>query len=390
MHTIISSVVKYLRSKQLWRGSIPYTAALFVILNLFVAYNYKLLKDERSRNLLQDMSYNHDSREIRYDQSNGEDTTSYLKYVPNAIENPLVVIIGMSQMATINERKPDDQFISEWLDDLLRPKGVRVFGLSAPNITNEEVVLMFLTMLSNSKTKPKVFIYGVCFDKFRNIGLRVGYKRILAQRLDLQESWRKVYVDYNKEFPEASLAMRASLDSILEEQQTERLSLEKSLRDVVAYLLPIANYKKEINGWVMLRLFILKNWIFQIKPTTKRAIIKSRYELNQEFASILIDLAKKNNIKPIFYIVPLNPAAQNPYIPEQYGEFKLWLLHLCQEKEVPLANFESIVPTEDWGVFMGAPDYKHFKGIGHKITANAIKEKFNDIFDQFSAMGTTK
>ena len=79
MHTIISSVVKYLRSKQLWRGSIPYTAALFVILNLFVAYNYKLLKDERSRNLLQDMSYNHDSREIRYDQSNGEDTTSYLK-----------------------------------------------------------------------------------------------------------------------------------------------------------------------------------------------------------------------------------------------------------------------------------------------------------------------
>jgi hypothetical protein len=38
---------------------------------------------------------------------------------------------------------------------------------------------------------------------------------------------------------------------------------------------------------------------------------------------------------------------------------------------------ENLVPVEDWGEFMGGPDYKHFKGEGHRLTAEEIVRRFS-------------
>ena len=77
--------------------------------------------------------------------------------------------------------------------------------------------------------------------------------------------------------------------------------------------------------------------------------------------------------------MPLNPQAENPYIPEQYEEFKRWIENMCREQNVLFANFENAVPAEHWGTYLGGPDFKHFKAMGHKFTARAVVDRFSDI-----------
>jgi hypothetical protein len=124
----------------------------------------------------------------------------------------------------------------------------------------------------------------------------------------------------------------------------------------------------------------LRNWVFRIKPTTKRPILESRYALNQEFLELMIDLARDRGVALPMYVIPLNPLAENPYVPEEYARSVAWLQSLCRKSGLPFANLERAVPSEDWGEFMGGPDFKHFKGEGHRITAAAILNAFEPVF----------
>ena len=114
---------------------------------------------------------------VRFDRSCGEDLAAFWKYLPDATNCRLAIHCGMSQSYAINERVPGDQTIPEWMDNALASKGTRVFGLAAPNICNEEVLFLLLATLSDPKTRPAAFIFGTCFDKFRNVDLRPGYLR---------------------------------------------------------------------------------------------------------------------------------------------------------------------------------------------------------------------
>jgi hypothetical protein len=365
--------------KKFWMGSIPYVIGLFVILNLFIFSWQHALEAGKKNNLLQNAK-NYDPARIRFDLSVGTNTINYLRYIPDATKNNLVVITGMSQMYAINEEQPGDQTISEWLDDTLRSRGIRVFGIAAPNITNEEVLLILLSLVSEPAIHPKVFIYGVCFDKFRNIDLRPEYQEFIFKKNGMENIWENTSTEFETKYPLASQKMKSTYDALSEHK--EESGIEGQLRSAAAAHLPFIKNIKDVNAWMQLEIFYLRNWLFHIKPSSKRPIIESRYHLNQQFLELLVDVAQKNNVKLVFYIVPLNPLAENPYLPEEYKKFKLWLGGLCQKRGIAFANLESVVPNDCWGEFMGGPDFKHFKGMGHKITADAVSKEFSNIFDK--------
>ena len=138
------------------------------------------------------------------------------------------------------------------------------------------------------------------------------------------------------------------------------------------------------------QLFDLRNWLFRIKNTSKRPIIQGRYDLNKEFLGLMVDLAQRNGVTMILYVIPLNPQAENPYIPEQYAAFKTWLEGFCREKGVPFANLEDLVPAQHWGTFMDGPDFKHFKGEGHRLTAQNLAERFGPIIGRLKQRGAPR
>src|SRR6266403_1435448 len=343
------ALISLLKTKRLWRGPLVWVLGLFVLANFVAARVEKALIAEGKRNLLlvpapanaaPDSDKN--LRTARYDVSVGRDLDHYWAAVPDAASQPLVVLCGMSQMYAINEFKSRDETISELMDDETAPKGVRVFGLAAPNLCNEEAMLLFLSSLSSPHTKPSVFIYGVCFDKYRNLDVRPSYQAHLLRDRELQALWQRTATEFNKEYP-------------------------------------LVAVRKELNATVQLRLYEARNRLLNIKPTSKRPVIQARYDLNKEFLRMMAEVSKRNRVRLILYIIPLNPQAENPYVPEEYRQFKKWLETFCRGQNVPFANLEGIVPREDWGLFQGGPDFKHFKEEGHRLTSRAILDQFGSV-----------
>ncbi|MGH9884047.1 MAG: hypothetical protein ACREBE_00855, partial [bacterium] len=79
------------------------------------------------------------------------------------------------------------------------------------------------------------------------------------------------------------------------------------------------------------------------------------------------------------YNVPFNPRADNPYLPEEYAAYKRWFFDFTKQRGIPSANLEDVVPLSAWGQFVGGPDYKHFRGEGHRRTADALNAAFHQL-----------
>lgn len=369
--------------RRLWRGSLPLVLAIFAVINILVLYWHGSIAEERRKNLLvtQDRAV---ADGARWDKSAGGDLGRYWSSIPDARSRPLVILAGMSQMYAINDARPQDETISEHMDDVLSPKGIRVFGMAAPNLCNEEAVLLLLSTMSDPRTHPDVFIYGVCFDKFRNIDLRPEYQTFLKDRPALLSLWLETAKEYTGRYPRAGEKMTMSLSELRQEKGQERDTVEARLRGFASRWLPVVSVRNDLNANVQLQLFLLRNWLLNIKPTSKRPIIEERYRMNQEFLGMMADIARQGGVKLVLYVIPLNPLAENPYILEQYSGFKEWLERFCKERGVPFSNLENVVPSKAWGEFMGGPDFKHFRGEGHRLTAAALLERFGPVIHRSS------
>jgi len=359
-----------------WTGPAVFVAT-FLCLNLLVGLWQKSLARERRANLLAREAS--ESGPVRYDLSTGEDLGRYLPALATMQGQRRVVLAGMSQMYAINDAHPGDQSISEWLDDSLAPRGTRVFGLAAPNLSNEELLLLLLSVLESDATRPDVFVFGACFDKFRNVDLRPGYRRYLAARPRLQDRWKALAGHLRTRFPAAAAKMISTLQDLANRDTAKADSLEDRVRAGFSTVIPVVAIREDLNAWGSMQLFFLRNWALRIKPTSKRPQIPSRYQMNQEFFKAFVATAKESGVLPVVYVIPLNPLAENPYIPNEYAAFKEWIHEACVMSGVQFENLESAVPSGDWGEFMGGPDFKHFRGAGHRITAAEIEKRFSPV-----------
>lgn len=345
------------------------------------------LRKEREQNLLLRHGSTADRAAARYDWSVGERLAEYWPAIPDARKTPLVILSGMSQMYAVNDEKEGDRTISEHLDDALAPTGVRVFGLAAPNLNNEEALLYILALASRPETTPRMFLYGACFDKMRNTDLRPGLQAFLRGRRDLVADWERAARLHADEFPAASGKMLESLAALQREADRGEVTLESTIRDAAAGMLPVVRERSDLNAFVQSGiLYRLRNAVFRIKATSKRPLLAGRYSLNQEFLGLMSRVAEEHGIRLATYVIPLNPQAENPYVPAEYEAFKSWLSGFARGRGIPFANLEGAVPAGDWGLLDGGPDFKHFREAGHRVTAARLLEAFGAEFDD--ARGT--
>jgi hypothetical protein len=372
---------RVVRSPRFWRGTPVKALLLLLVANQIVLARRAAFERAQKENLLVQpvVSQAGRGRAARFDESVGNELWRYWDAIPDATKQPLVVLSGMSQMYAINDVQPNDQTIAEWLDDQLSPKGVRVFGLAAPNLDNEEALFLLLSVASDPHTRPATFIYGLCFDKFRNVDLRSGYQEFMRRHPEIESSWRETAERHAKAYPLASAKMLSTLAELHASATHSETSAEGRLRDAVGRMIPLIGERHELNATAQMRLYDLRNKLLGITPTTKRPIIESRYELNRQFLELIATTAREHGIQPVFYIIPLNPSAETPYVPDQYAAFKRWVATLTQQEQIPFADFEEIVPRGDWGFLNGGPDFKHFRGVGHRITADSIASRFSSV-----------
>jgi hypothetical protein len=370
-------LLSLLRDPLLWKGAGPLCLALLVVANVCIDRSHAKLEEERRANLLMTNTA-HPAGKPRFDWSIGEDPEAYWGQIPDAREEPLVILSGMSQMYAINDGQPQDEIIAEHVDDAIAATGTRAFGLAAPNMNNEEALLYLVALLQQPRTRPSVFVYGVCFDKFRNADLRPGLARFLREHEGLRAAWSHVCDGRSDRYPMACSKIRTSLDDSVA-TGAGPADNEHKLRAALGRFVPMIADGPAMNAKAQWEIYVLRNWLFRIKSSTKRPMLESVYSLNQEFLALIADVARAGDVKLVPYVIPLNPSAENPYIPAQYASFKEWLQAFAATRDLPFANFENEVPHEEWGLFMGQPDFKHFREPGHERMAGAIVGRFGDV-----------
>jgi hypothetical protein len=357
---------------------------VFAVFNVWSGATHESSKKERAASLLLSEDLDEPNDVPRRDRSGGEHPERFWKYIPDARHTRLAMLVGMSQLLYIYERKRGEHFISEHMDDELASSGVRVFELAAGNLDNEEALSYLLATILEPQTRPYAFIYGVCFDKFRNVDVRPSFQRFMQQRSGLLQAWQSTAAAHQQRYPRATEKMVAMLKSMTDQaRQTREESFESRLRARVARWLPIVDARQELNAVLQNELYLLRNAVLRIKNSSKRPIIGSRYDLNLEFMELLADVAAENNVKFLPYIIPLNPMAETPYVGSEYRDFKLWFAAFTKRRSLPFVNLENLVPPEEWGLLRGAPDFKHFRARAHRRTASALVTAFrNELVDQ--------
>jgi hypothetical protein len=368
----------------LWRGSLPWFLGAFIAVNAYVWFAEHRWSEARQANLLTPASAlagRKAGERPRYDWSIGEHLDEFWPDIPDARQQPFVILSGMSQMYAINDEQPGDEIIAELLDDKMGGDGIRVFGLAAPNLDNEEALLYLTAAVSDPRTTPRVFIYGVCFDKFRNLDVRPGLLEFMRKRPQLRQAWTDACSAHGPQYAKACDKMMATVRQadVVATAQAEDDSLESFLRAKLGQVVPVVHARASLNVEAQVQLFTLRNRLLGIKSTTKRPLLASRYDLNRELLELMSDVAREHHVQLVLYVIPLNPLAENPYVSSEYDAFKEWVASFAAERSLPFANLEGVVPREEWGLVNGEPDFKHFREAGHKRLAAVLHETFGPV-----------
>ena len=365
------------------RGPLPWVLGLFVAANVAASMTERHWEAERQANLLAP-TIHVTSRAPRFDWSVGEHLDQYWNHLPDGRSQPLTIVAGMSQMYAINDEKAGDFIIAEWIDEALQPTGARAFGLAAPNLDNEEALLYLAATATDPNVRPSTFVYGLCFDKFRNVDVRPGLMAFMRSRPATAAAWASLCSTGNAAatYPAACEKIRTTYEALgakSESADDDATGVEATIRAEAARLIPVVSARKELNAAFQLQAFMLRNFLFHIKSSTKRPMIQSRYELNQEFVGLLADVARLHGVQLVLYVIPLNPLAENPYVASEYEAFKVWASEFAASRNIPFANFEHLVPEDEWGEVAGEPDFKHFREPGHHRVAQAVVDRFGSL-----------
>lgn len=330
--------------------------------------------EQRRANLMQaEHPVNGVSVAPRYDWSTGSEQEKYWRYIPDARTTRLIVLDGMSQQYAVNDAGPYDKVTSEILDDSLQSSGSRVFGIAAPNLNHEELLFHLQALAANPATTPSVLVFGVCFDKMRNVDVRATMARVLTSDTLLAHSWRTFADSIKSEFPELSAQMaRALADANTQTVTRIDQRVEQSLVQGLERIVPAIGLRTDLRAFLYGKVYLLRNWVFRIKTSTKRPVLADRYALNQQALVASLRFARQRGIAVLLYVIPLNLGAEAPYVPAEYDAFKRWLAETARAEGAQHANLEAVVPDSSWGLLYGQPDFKHFKEAGHIATANSL------------------
>jgi len=289
--------------------------------------------------------------------------------------NKNILWLGNSQLNGVNQYVDGQLSAPAYLSNEFIDYQENLVIISPPNSSLQEHYLLF-EYISNSISLDTV-ILPLIFDDTREDGIRYSLRKGFSDQKtisDLQASDIGKYLvrKNDKQQINHSSQKYKSLQSISENFLDSKASLSFeswNLRD---------QYRSNISSM----LYRLRNYIFDIKPTDVRKIIRGRYDRNLDsFSSILLS-AEKKNINVIVYIAPIRNDIRIPYDLNEYSDFKEAVEKISSFYNVNFINLEKLIPNELWGLksattLGGEPevDFMHFQDEGHKILAKRINDE---------------
>ena len=297
----------------------------------------------------------------------------------NSAEN-VVLWLGNSQLHAINQKNPGDLTASAILHREAKTESKYILTFSQPNANLQEHYLLF-EYISN-RVPVTILILPVVFDDMRETGIRPNLieafnNQKVSFHLKKTKIGRKLVSENGNQ--DAAGNDLAALDDTFQEWS------EKYLNAKLEIFWNIWEQRPTFRGNFLGNLYLFRNWVFGITPSSTRRMMPGRYIMNMDALKATVKSANEQGIKVILYIVPLRNDTKVPYDLEQYGKFKSEIKLISQRYKAKFVNLESLVPARFWGTKNSTTlgdeqelDFMHFQASGHKLLADALYEELKN------------
>ncbi len=255
-------------------------------------------------------------------------------------------------------------------------------AFSQPNANLQEHFLTYVYL--NQKQQLSHLILPVVFDDFREDGIRpelLSFSEDPETYKKLAQSPAGKKIIKEKEFAaNRNKTDTAGLNGTIQDHA------EKYLNDWFDKNLVFWQARPDARGTLFNYLYLTRNTILGITPSSKRKIIRGRYQDNINALKAILELAKDNSTQVLVYIAPLRNDVEIPYIKSEYENFKQEVQTLVKENDAKFSDFENLVPAELWGskgsTTLGEQseiDFMHFQSGGHALLANEVVKQLMNI-----------
>lgn len=287
----------------------------------------------------------------------------------------VAVWLGNSQLHAVNQYQNGQETAALILFRQLQKEHIDLLTFSQPNANLQEHYVLFEYL--RQQLPMQMLILPVVFDDLRETGLRSGIASAIATP-DVVATLRQTDIGQQ-------IIAQVGEQSQPEEEfralrQTPQEVVEKTLNDLLEHKLPLWHLRPEIRGNLFNSLYLGRNWLFGIKPTSKRHLIQGPYKANLAALQAILTIARTENITVLLYIVPIRQDVELPYVAQEYAQFKLAVQRIAENTGSTFLNLEDIVPAALWGEKGSTTlqadtqeiDFMHFKAQGHALLADAI------------------
>ena len=295
---------------------------------------------------------------------------------------PIILWLGNSQLHSINDYREGQETASMILFGLAKEKNYYLLTLSQPNANLQEHFIILSHLVK--KLPIKYLILPVVFDDLRED--------------DIRDSLQDIFLDDDslKLINKSEIGKNLIISNIKSDNSGNELNKSKTLLQESSESLLDKKFEKNwllwskrsnLRGELFNNLYKLRNFVFNISPTTTRKILPGQYKKNLLALNSLLKISNDNDIKTFMYIVPIRNDVEIPYNAFEYDKFKKDIKKISIIKDIKFKNLEHLIPNTMWGKnqpkSLGKKneiDFMHFKFDGHKILANSI---FSEITKNF-------
>lgn len=295
---------------------------------------------------------------------------------------PRIAWLGNSQLHAINQPQEGDRTAPVLLAEHLRPLGIEVLGFSQPNASLQEHEVLFEYLME--AYRPDTLVLPLVFDDMREDHIRAEFRALYMDTRVRERLARRPVGD--KIERESATAHVAAGDTGRDNRESPlgpgvlQERVEENLNQALTGMFPLWERRGDARGRIALSLYHGRNTLLGIDPSTKRPVIRGPYQRNMESLANISRRAREKSVKVVFYIAPIRPDVEKPYVDEEYQAFKAETAALANGDSHTFLNLENLVPGPLWGsknaTKLGGRkeiDFMHFQGAGHVILSEAIR-----------------
>jgi hypothetical protein len=284
--------------------------------------------------------------------------------------------LGNSQLHAVNQLKENQLNAPPIAFYDLKKHSIYLIALSQPNANLQEHYLIYFHL--SQQISIKYLILPVVFDDLREDGIR---PEILAfaensnkkNKLSLSETGRKSLEMLHKVPTTKDDINRLALHGKLQDKS------EKLLDDMFKENFLFWRSREEARGVIFQNMYLARNTLFGINPSTKRKTIKGYYQANMIALKNILELSNAQSTKVIVYVAPIRNDIDTPYPLDEYEKFQKETEELSIRHNAIFLNLENLVPGKLWGQKNSTNlngkteiDFMHFQSEGHSLLAKEI------------------